>query len=44
MIGAALVLMGAIAALTLVRSRHFHKAAASAHQPSTDPVPELTAA
>ena len=43
-IGAALVLMGAIAALTLVRSRHFHKAAAPVHQPSTDPVPELTAA
>jgi hypothetical protein len=44
MIGTALVLAGAIAALTLVRSRHFHKAAAPVHQPSTDPVPELTAA
>jgi predicted MFS family arabinose efflux permease len=43
-IGAVLVLLGAIAALTLVRSRHFHTAAAPAHQPSNDPAPQPTAA
>jgi EmrB/QacA subfamily drug resistance transporter len=41
-IGAALVLLGAVAALTLVRSRHFANAGASAPPQPADAIPEPT--